>query len=316
MKLGTLALLSAPCYCVGFGHVSMMAGGKMGKQAELLKKMEQVRQQKAAAQAAPSGADVAPEIKPAVSTGAPIANTDWRTGQKLQPAVVEAEEVDDFAAQRGVPRGGRAKTGKATVQEEYALFEDLLEKDSELCFREGALDADPADLPPDVDAPAVTRSSTAAAANAVFFEPGDFAPLEVWAAALRDTEGAAASYASVRGARPLVIIADARPTNADMRETLIELNRRFPRAAADLVAITPDTPAQNRRVAKKSNLFFPLLSDESREWLRAYLVTARVPWEKMVFVLEPRYGRFTAVVRDVDSLSVVEQVKEALKRQA
>ncbi|KAG5181395.1 hypothetical protein JKP88DRAFT_256542 [Tribonema minus] len=291
-----MALLSAPCYCVGFSHVSMMAGGKMGKQAELLKKMEQVRQQKAAAQAAPSGAVAAPEIKPAVSTGAPVANTDWRTGQKLQPTVVEVEE--------------------ATVQEEYALFEDLLEKDSELCFREGALDADPADLPPDVDAPAVTRSSTAAAANAIFFEPGDFAPLEVWAAALRDTEGAAASYASVRGARPLVIIADARPANADMRETLIELNRRFPRAAADLVAITPDTPAQNRRVAKKSNLFFPLLSDESREWLRAYLVTARVPWEKMVFVLEPRYGRFTAVVRDVDSLSVVEQVKEALKRQA
>ncbi|CAN0535938.1 unnamed protein product, partial [Ectocarpus sp. 8 AP-2014] len=38
----------------------------------------------------------------------------------------------------------------------------------------------------------------------------------------------------------------------------------------DVVAVTVDPPASNRKVTKKSRILFPVLSDEGGEWMLAY----------------------------------------------
>lgn len=59
----------------------------------------------------------------------------------------------------------------------------------------------------------------------------------------------------------------------------------------DVVAVTVDTPAANRKLAKKSRIQFPVLSDEAREWMLAYRVTQGGLRDNMAFLIEPDLGR-------------------------
>lgn len=59
----------------------------------------------------------------------------------------------------------------------------------------------------------------------------------------------------------------------------------------DVVAVTVDPPATNRKIAKKSRIQFPVLSDEAGEWMLAYRVTQGGLRENMAFLIEPDLGR-------------------------
>ena len=104
----------------------------MGKnsQAELMKKLQEAKAKKAGGsqqqqQAAPSSTAAAQPAKPLQ------ANTAWREGSAGSS---QSTETDEYAAQRGKPgRGGRTVTQK---EDNYAAFEDLLQRTDELCFRE------------------------------------------------------------------------------------------------------------------------------------------------------------------------------------
>lgn len=52
-----------------------------------------------------------------------------------------------------------------------------------------------------------------------------------------------------------------------------------------------DPPGSNRKVAKKSRIQFPVLSDEGGEWMLAYRVTKGGLRENMAFLIEPDLGR-------------------------
>lgn len=57
------------------------------------------------------------------------------------------------------------------------------------------------------------------------------------------------------------------------------------------MAITPDSSGNNRKIAKKSRISFPVLSDDSGEWMKAYRLTAVGQQEKMAFLIEPELGQ-------------------------
>ncbi|CAM9600696.1 unnamed protein product, partial [Hapterophycus canaliculatus] len=131
------------------------------------------------------------------------------------------------------------------------------------------------------------------------FSRGDFAPLDPWRF-LTDTEGGQASHAFkpglvnfglFQGTKPLLVVVDPNPGSGEMKQALYELNMRMPRKLVDVVGVTVDSPSSNRKIAKKSRIQFPVLSDEGGEWMLAYRVTQGGLRENMAFLIEPDLGR-------------------------
>ncbi|CAM9244958.1 unnamed protein product [Pylaiella littoralis] len=122
------------------------------------------------------------------------------------------------------------------------------------------------------------------------FSRGDFAPLDPWRT-LSDMEGEKVNFGLFRGTKPLLVVAEPNPGSGEMKQALYELNTRMPRKLVDVVAVTVDTPAANRKLAKKSRIQFPVLSDEAREWMLAYRVTQGGLRDNMAFLIEPDLGR-------------------------
>uniref|UniRef100_A0A7S3XLL3 Alkyl hydroperoxide reductase subunit C/ Thiol specific antioxidant domain-containing protein n=1 Tax=Heterosigma akashiwo TaxID=2829 RepID=A0A7S3XLL3_HETAK len=142
---------------------------------------------------------------------------------------------------------------------------------------------------------------------------GDLAPLDVWAA-LTTADGGGARFRNfVEGDQLVVVVADARKDCADMKAALIELNARFPKQAATLVAVTADLAHENRKLAKKAKLTFPLLSDPDKAWLKAYGVQNDRLLEKQIFILEPNMGKVLAILKNIDSAAICEVAKTGLQ---
>ncbi|CAB1097990.1 unnamed protein product [Ectocarpus sp. CCAP 1310/34] len=144
------------------------------------------------------------------------------------------------------------------------------------------------------------------------FSRGDFAPLDPWRL-LSDVDGNKASgavnFGLFQGTKPLLVVAEPKPGSGAMKQAMYELNTRMPRKLVDVVAVTVDPPASNRKVAKKSRILFPVLSDEGGEWMLAYRVTQGGLRENMAFLIEPDLGRIVNVWSNFDALSLVDLVK-------
>ncbi|CAM9598700.1 unnamed protein product [Scytosiphon promiscuus] len=140
------------------------------------------------------------------------------------------------------------------------------------------------------------------------FSRGDFAPLDPWRA-LTDTEGVKVNFGLFQGTKPLLVVADPNPGSGEMKQAMYELNTRMPRKLVDVVAVTVDPTGSNRKIAKKSRIQFPVLSDEGGEWMLAYRVTQGGLRENMAFLIEPDLGRIDNVWSNFDALSIVDLVK-------
>eukprot|EP00903_Cladosiphon_okamuranus_P015397 g14221.t1 len=140
------------------------------------------------------------------------------------------------------------------------------------------------------------------------FSRGDFAPLDPWRA-LSDTEGAKVNFGLFQGTKPLLVVVEPNPGSGEMKRAMNELNTRMPRKLVDVVAVTVDPPATNRKIVKKSRIQFPVLSDEGGEWMLAYRVTQGGLRENMAFLIEPDLGRIENVWSNFDAISLVDLVK-------
>lgn len=141
------------------------------------------------------------------------------------------------------------------------------------------------------------------------FSSGDFAPLDAWRV-LVDTEGVNVNYGLFQGTKPLLVVAEPSPGSGEMRQAMYELNTRMPRKMVDVVAVTVDPPASNRKATKKSRIFFPVLSDESGAWMLAYRVTTGGQRDITAFLIEPDLGRVINVWSKFDAVSLVDLVKD------
>mmetsp|Transcript_2677 Transcript_2677/g.3668 ORF Transcript_2677/g.3668 Transcript_2677/m.3668 type:complete len:285 (-) Transcript_2677:92-946(-) len=266
--------------CLSNAYLCMKGGKKISKQSELMKKFQKIEDTKTGKieKIEKTGSISALELKP---------NQNWRDKESLT-----AEDSNRI-------------TNDIPSKDEYGIFDDLLERSSELMTRDGI-----EQILPEMS----TDENAHLRPEPPKFEPNDFAPLEVWATALKDTEKNSVPYSAIRTHKPLVVIADARKEDFDMKKVLLELNKYFPKETADLVAITPNSCSYNKKMKKKSDLFFDVLSDESKEWLRTYMVETEDSRDKVLFVIEPKFGKFTAIEGNIDSLNVIDKVLDALKK--
>jgi hypothetical protein len=113
----------------------------------------------------------------------------------------------------------------------------------------------------------------------------------------------------------LVIISDPRRQSPELRETVKALLMELPPDIVHrLVFVNADSPAENRRWLKKSNIpdeKITLFSDEKMEWMRSYTALGETRWGMAMFVIANR--RVQKLARDIDQYGASRTVRNAVK---
>jgi len=274
------------------GKIPGFSGAGSAKQLELLKQIDQKKRKEA--DEAPDVIKVQTkqdELSQGQSTQKVSPNSNWRSGTSSSPTVEESSVpassiYNEFDKMLGnMASFTDSKEAYIEAMEESAASRVLQSKS-------GGNTATPVQLA---------------------LSEGDFAPLDVWGS-LKDTQEKSVRFGDFcKGNDLVVVLADARKGSSDLKTALVELNARFPKSAASLVVVTADLPHENRKLVKKSNLFFPVLADSDKTWLKAYQVVNSRRLEKMVFIIEPNLGKILVVLKDVDSTAICEIMKDALE---
>lgn len=110
----------------------------------------------------------------------------------------------------------------------------------------------------------------------------------------------------------LIIICDPRVQSQELRETLSNIKSGLSQdMLSKMVVINADTPAENRRWLKKSNLDdLTVFSDEKREWMRSYTALGEDRWSMTLFIIADE--RVQKIAREMESLSAVKVIQNAV----
>lgn len=170
--------------------------------------------------------------------------------------------------------------------------------------------------------------------NAVeYLHRGQLAPLEVWTR-LVDTAGEPASFPKFAARQPVVVaVTHFRQDSALLRAGVLELNQRLPRRfPAEVVLVTRDGLAQNKRLAKKAVRPVTVLGppdapasasasysldsrDQESPWMQAYGVTQLlVDWGLAVFIIDSGTGELISVNYNCQPTMLPEYIQEAVQR--
>lgn len=111
----------------------------------------------------------------------------------------------------------------------------------------------------------------------------------------------------------LVVLCDPRVESNELRESAQLLAIELPASLlANLIVVTADSPAENRRWLKKSgSMRVPVYADEKLSWMRAYTALGDDRWSMSVFIIAEK--RVQKLAREVDVYSVTRTVTNAVK---
>lgn len=112
----------------------------------------------------------------------------------------------------------------------------------------------------------------------------------------------------------LVIISDPRMKSPEIRQTAKNLQSRLPpEIQKRLIYINADTPAENRRWLKKSELSdsINVYSDEKMDWMRAYTALGDKRWSMTMFIIAEE--RVQKIARELDGDAAAMVVQNAVK---
>lgn len=113
----------------------------------------------------------------------------------------------------------------------------------------------------------------------------------------------------------LVVISDPRVKSPEFQDTMKSLRSALPKdVSGRVIFVNADTPAENRRLLKRTNLTdsgIKLFSDEKREWMQAYSALGENRWSMTMFVLSG--GRIQKLVRELSSVDASTVVEKAIK---
>lgn len=110
-----------------------------------------------------------------------------------------------------------------------------------------------------------------------------------------------------------IILTDPRPKSPELRSTMKSLSADLNQDLLNrLIVVTADSPAENRRWAKKNNADgVDIYSDEKREWMRAYTALGSDRWSMTLYVIADE--RIQKVAREVDGVSASRVLKNVIK---
>lgn len=110
----------------------------------------------------------------------------------------------------------------------------------------------------------------------------------------------------------LIILCDPRVQSPELREAADSLSKGLGKdLLSKLIIINADTPAENRRWLKKSNLEVTVYSDEKREWMRSYTALGENRWSMSMIIIADE--RLQKIAREMESISAVKVVQNAVK---
>ena len=113
----------------------------------------------------------------------------------------------------------------------------------------------------------------------------------------------------------LVVIADPRPKSAELRTAVRQLAGALTgEALGKCVVINADSPAENRRFAKKNlgeDQSLRILVDPDKNWMRDYTALGETRYSITVFVL--REGKVEKIAREVEAEVLPLVVQNALR---
>jgi hypothetical protein len=291
-----LLLLPPPRVAEGFLTMLAKGGGKKAKfsgsrQSELLKTFQEIQGKKKLEKdmgALEQDMQKREEQRPSQAKVAP--NADWRTAGQSSPPASMDEMMKDSDVKLQDPSS-------------YRSFDALLERTAELSFK-------------DQDTYSSNPAPPTLSPSVKYYRVGDFTPLDEWQRLVGMDDKPVDLSTLVDGAKPIIVIADPRSGSSEINTLLDELRTKLPPKLADIIVLTPDTPAYNRKLAKKSRIpWVPILSDAERRWMNAHLVTVQQPWGMVVYFLDPKFLKIVDVMLKVPTLAVVEQIKARLQRQ-
>jgi hypothetical protein len=99
----------------------------------------------------------------------------------------------------------------------------------------------------------------------------------------------------------------------ELRDTVKTLSKELPKNLwSRTVIINADTPAENRRWLKKSNIQnINVYSDEKREWMRSYTALGENRWSMTMFIISDE--RLQKIAREMEAISANKVVQNAVK---
>jgi hypothetical protein len=111
----------------------------------------------------------------------------------------------------------------------------------------------------------------------------------------------------------LIIICDPRVQSPELRDTVNTLSKELPKNLwSRMVIINADTPAENRRWLKKSNIQnINVYSDEKREWMRSYTALGENRWSMTMFIISDE--RLQKIAREMEGIMANKVVQNAVK---
>jgi hypothetical protein len=111
----------------------------------------------------------------------------------------------------------------------------------------------------------------------------------------------------------LIIVCDPRVSSPELRETAQTLYAGLREDMLNrLIIVNADTPAENRRWLKKTNMDeLTVYSDEKREWMRAYTALGETRWSMTMFVIADE--RIQKIAREMEAIVAVKVIQNAVE---
>jgi peroxiredoxin len=109
-----------------------------------------------------------------------------------------------------------------------------------------------------------------------------------------------------------IVVCDPRVKSPQLREATKLLSSELPaKFLSRLIVINADTPSENRKWLKKSNILnVNVYSDEKREWMRSYTALGENRWSMTMFVLADE--RMQKIAREMVPISATRAVENAV----
>lgn len=239
--------------------------------------------------------------------------------EKMKAAKRQAGKDDESSTEvsADAAKGGRLSDEEIKERNDRLRFEELLKKQSSTALNDFSSDGYLSKEQEEEDI------SAARSGLDRLFE-GDPAPTDPFAELAAMKSGNAIGETGKNRLVPwlrntkkndyLIIVTDPRMKSPELYETVSSLRGSLGKdIMSRLIIVNADTPAENRRWAKKANFDddIRIYSDEKMDFMRAYTALGENRWSISMFIIQDE--RVARLARDIPTVSAARTISNAVK---